>query len=677
MEETKSKNLSDAEEKQSVEEIDMSGNEDYTSKGIEILKGIEHVRLRPGMYIGSTGIEGLHHLVYEVLDNSIDEAMAGFCNDIKIYFDNSEYGEICTVEDNGRGIPVDIHPQVGKSALEVCLTQLNAGGKFKEGAYTVTGGLHGVGVSCVNALSSFMEATVYRDGKIYRQVYHAGVPEEDVKVVGECEKGRTGTTIRFSPDFSIMDPNSFDYETLSDRFRELSYLNKGITISITDRRGDEEKSETFHSKGGLAEYVESKNEYKKTLFPAYSFEGMKKDVQVEVALQYNDKYDENISSFVNNINTREGGTHLSGFKAAVLSVLNSQLQKNQKLLKKFGNDKFESADVTEGLTAVVSVKIKNPQFEGQTKMKLGNRSVYDIVQPMVKEKLNDFFDEYPDYVEAVLDKAITSALGRIAAREARERIRKRSEGGGLPGKLADCSEKDPEKCEIFIVEGDSAGGSAKQGRDRKYQAILPLWGKMLNVEKAQEYKVLGNDKLQPVISSIGAGLTRYNNVTGEGDNEQVFDITKARYHKIIIMADADVDGSHIRTLLLTFFFRYMRPLLDAGYIYFAMPPLYKITIGKKIFYAYDEKEKKKIIEENASGMDENKIPIQRYKGLGEMNPDQLWETTMNPETRLISKVHLGDAEEADRVFSMLMGEEVEPRRLFIETNATYVANLDV
>ena len=654
------------------------GAEEYDSSEIQVLEGLEHVRLRPGMYIGTTGIDGLHHLVYEVLDNSIDEAMAGFCDHIQIFFDRNEYGEVCTVEDNGRGIPVDIHPQVGKSALEVCLTKLNAGGKFAKGAYKVSGGLHGVGVSCVNALSIWMEATVYHEGKIYHQVYHRGIPEEDVKVIGECDPERHGTTISFSPDFDVMEPNSFNYETLSARFRELSYLNHGIRITITDKRGEEPKTEDFHSEGGLSEFVSYLNEYKKTLFPPVAFEAVKNDVVVEVAMQYNDKYDEKVYSFVNNINTREGGTHLTGFKTAILMAVNNQLQKNQKMLKKFGNDKLESSDISEGLTGVVSIKIANPQFEGQTKMKLGNANVRGIVQSLVYEKLNNYFDEFPANIELLLDKAISAALGRIAARKAREQIRKKNEGGGLPGKLADCSEKDPAKCEVFIVEGDSAGGSAKQGRDRRFQAILPLWGKMLNVEKAQEYKVLGNDKLQPVISTIGAGLTRYNNNSNaDGDDEQTFDITKARYHKIIIMADADVDGAHIRTLLLTFFFRYMRPLIEAGYIYFAMPPLYKITLGKKVFYAYDEADKKRIIEENASGMDEAKIPIQRYKGLGEMNPEQLWETTMNPETRLISRVHLEDAEEADRVFSMLMGEDVEPRRDFIEQNATYVANLDV
>ena len=566
-------------------EFDAAGSEEYDSSEIQVLEGLEHVRLRPGMYIGTTGIDGLHHLVYEVLDNSIDEAMAGFCDQINIIFDHNEYGEVCTVEDNGRGIPVDIHPQVGKSTLEVCLTRLNAGGKFGKGAYKVSGGLHGVGVSCVNALSCYLEATVYRDGNIYRQIYHQGVPEEDVKIVGHCDPEKHGTTISFSPDFTVMENNSFSYETLSNRFRELSYLNHGIRITIDDRRGEEEKKESFHSEGGLGEFVEYLNQYKKTLFAPVAFEGEKNDVLVEVALQYNDKYDEKVYSFVNNINTREGGTHLTGFKTAILMAVNNQLSKNAKMLKKFGNDKLESADISEGLTGVVSIKIPNPQFEGQTKMKLGNANVRFIVQSLVYEKLNNYFDEFPADIELLLDKAISAALGRIAARKAREQIRKKSEGGGLPGKLADCSEKDPAKCEVFIVEGDSAGGSAKQGRDRRFQAILPLWGKMLNVEKAQEYKVLGNDKLQPVISTIGAGLTRYNN--NIEDSEQTFDITKARYHKIIIMADADVDGSHIRTLLLTFFFRYMRPLIEAGYIYFAMPPLYKITLGKKVFYAYD------------------------------------------------------------------------------------------
>ena len=649
---------------------------EYNGEEIQVLKGLEHVRKRPGMYIGTTGIDGLHHLVYEVLDNSIDEAMAGFCNNIKISFENSEYGELCTVEDNGRGIPVDIHPEVKKSTLEVCLTKLNAGGKFGKGAYKVSGGLHGVGVSCVNALSIYMEAIVYREGNIYKQTYSKGEAFKDVEIVGTCEMDKRGTVIKFAPDFTIMDKNSFSYDTLANRFKELSYLNKGIRISITDTRAVEVKKDEFYSEGGLSEYVKYLNTYKKTLFEPISYEGEKDDVIAEIALQYNDKFDEKVFSFVNNINTREGGTHLTGFKTAILRAINAQIAKKQKMLKKIGDNKVESSDISEGLTGIVSVKIAEPQFEGQTKMKLGNKNVQGIVQSIVYEKLNEYFDEFPTEADLLIDKCIDAALGRIAARKARDQIRKKSEsGGGLPGKLADCDEKDPALREVFIVEGDSAGGSAKQGRNRHTQAILPLWGKMLNVEKAQEHKVLGNEKLQPVINTIGAGLTRYNN--SNRDDEITFDINKARYHKIIIMADADVDGSHIRTLLLTFFFRYMKPLIEAGYIYFAMPPLYKITIGKKVFYAYDEADKKRIMEEYAAGMDESKIPIQRYKGLGEMNADQLWETTMNPETRLIGKISLKDAEEADKVFTILMGEEVEPRREFIEANSTYVSNLDI
>lgn len=652
----------------------MKGNSEYSgAKDIKILEGLEHVRLRPGMYIGTTGIDGLHHLVYEVLDNSIDEAMAGFCDKIHITFEKDEkIGEICTVEDNGRGIPVDIHPQAGVSTLEVCLTKLNAGGKFEKGSYKVSGGLHGVGVSCVNALSSWLEATVCRDGKVYRQVYHRGVPEEPVKVIGECDPEKTGTTIRFSADFTVMQQNSFNFETLSNRFRELSYLNHGISISITDKRVEPELHEEFHSEGGLKEYVSYLDEAysKRAIIKPIAFSAVKDDVIVECALEYNDKYDEKVYSFVNNINTREGGTHYSGFKEAILRVFNQQLQKNQKMLKKFGNDKFENTDINEGLTGIVSVKIANPQFEGQTKMKLGNMNVKPIVVSLVMQKLTEHFEEFPDDINILLEKAIAAALGRIAARKAREQIRKQTTGLGLPDKLKDCSEKDPALREIFIVEGDSAGGSAAQGRDRKYQAILSLWGKMLNVEKAQEFKVLVNDKLQPVIASIGAGLTRYNNQQSEND-EVVFDINKCRYHKIFIMADADVDGSHIRTLLLTFFFRYMRPLIEAGYIYFAMPPLYKITINKREYYAYDEEARQQIIEEYGKGITEDKIPIQRYKGLGEMNPEQLWETTMNPETRHITQISLSDAEEADRTFAMLMGEDVEPRKEYIEKNATY------
>ncbi|MGD1823282.1 MAG: DNA topoisomerase (ATP-hydrolyzing) subunit B [Pleomorphochaeta sp.] len=660
------------------EDLTVDQNNNYSAGNIQVLKGLEAVRKRPGMYIGSTGIDGLHHLVYEVVDNSIDEAMAGFCNEIKVYLDlDNENREICIVEDNGRGIPVDMHPTENKSSLEVVLTQLHAGGKFDKNSYKVSGGLHGVGVSCVNALSDYLEVNVYRNNDVFKQVYNKGIPQMEVSMVGNTQK--TGTTIIFTPDFSIMERNSFSYETLSMRFRELAYLNKGISIEITDNRDKQNvKNEKFHAEGGLSQFVSYLNEYKKVLHEIpIDIEGEKENIRVEIALQYNDKYDQKIITFVNNINTREGGTHLSGFRSGLSRTINNQLQKNAKLLKKF-SDKLDSSDIVEGLTAIISVKMPEPQFEGQTKMKLGNSAVSGLVQSLVYEKLGNYFDEFPSVAEGILIKIISAAQGRIAARKAREQIRKKSDGGGLPGKLAVCSEKDPAKCEVYIVEGDSAGGSAKQGRDRSFQAILPLWGKMLNVEKAQEYKVIGNDKLQPIIQTLGAGITRYNNMNSENDEDNTtFDIEKVRYHKVIIMADADVDGSHIRTLLLTFFYRYMQPLIEAGYVYFAMPPLYKITINKKVFYAYDEEARVKILEDNNITDSSKGVAIQRYKGLGEMNPDQLWETTMNPETRMISRIQLKDAEEADRVFSMLMGEEVAPRREFIDANAKYVSNLDV
>jgi len=654
-----------------------SGAQSYGASSIQVLKGLEAVRKRPGMYIGSTSIEGLHHLVYEVVDNSIDEAMAGYCSHIQVTLAIDEEGrQSCTVEDDGRGIPVAMHPTEKRSSLEIAMTQLHAGGKFDKNSYKVSGGLHGVGVSCVNALSILMEVTVCRDGGIYRQRYSKGIPITEVERIGDTEA--TGTKVVFSPDYSILEEHAFSYEVLQSRFRELAFLNKGVAITITDTRGEEVKSQRFQSEGGISHFVSYLNEFKRTLIdPPISIEGEKDAIKVEIALQYNDKYDEKILTFVNNINTREGGTHLTGFRTGLSRVINVQLQKNPKLLKKY-DEKLEQSDICEGLTAIISVKVPEPQFEGQTKMKLGNSAVTGVVFSLVYEKLGNYFDEFPAQAEIILTKIINAALGRVAARKAREQIRRKSEGGGLPGKLADCSEKDPAKCEVFIVEGDSAGGSAKQGRDRRFQAILPLWGKMLNVEKAQEYRVLGNDKLQPVISTIGAGLTRYNDMGKDADYESdvTFDIEKVRYHKVIIMADADVDGSHIRTLLLTFFFRYMRPLIEAGYVYFAMPPLYKITIGKKVEYAYDEEARVRILEEIGTN-DSSKVAIQRYKGLGEMNPEQLWETTMNPETRLISQITLTDAEEADRVFSMLMGEEVEPRRAFIDANAVYVTNLDI
>lgn len=645
---------------------------EYTGENIQVLKGLEAVRVRPGMYIGSTGPDGLHHLVYEVIDNSIDEAVAGYCDTIKVTIDKGNY---VTVEDNGRGIPVDIHPTEGISTLEVALCHLHAGGKFNGGAYKVSGGLHGVGVSVVNALSDHLVATVHRAPDMYQQEYHFGEPVAPVAKVGTTDK--RGTTIKFHPDTSIMEGDDFNFNVLCERFRELAFLNKGIVITAIDNREEVPEEKVFHFEGGIKDFVSYINKNKKIIpegtEPIY-FSGERENDNgaaiVEFSLQYNDRFDENIHTFANNINTREGGKHLIGFTSGLVACFKNQLQNHMKELA--GKNKnaeafFESedfkegfnSDVREGLSAVVSVKITNPQFEGQTKMKLGNSYVQGIVYSFVYQKLNDYFDEHPDQILILLQKTVASSKARIAAKKARENARKKG-GVSLPGKLADCSEKDPSKCEIFIVEGDSAGGSAKQGRDRTIQAILPLWGKMLNVEKTREDKVEGNDKLQPVIDSIGAGL---------GAN---FDVTKARYHKVIIMADADVDGSHIRTLLLTFFFRYMRPLIDAGYVYFAMPPLYKIAIKGKDYYAFNDDDKAKILADHGeSESDSKNVKIQRYKGLGEMNPEQLWETTMNPETRFIGQVHLSDAVEADQVFSTLMGEEVEPRRDFIEQNATY------
>lgn len=636
------------------------GTKEYTGENIQVLKGLEAVRVRPGMYIGSTGINGLHHLVYEVIDNSIDEAVAGFCDHITVKF---EKGNFVTVEDNGRGIPTDMHPTEKVSTLEVALCHLHAGGKFDNNTYKVSGGLHGVGVSVVNALSDQMEAVVYRAPDIFMQKYEKGIPLLPVQRIGSTDK--TGTVIKFHPDTTIMETEDFSFGVLCERFRELAFLNKGVTIKAIDYRGETPEEKIFHFEGGIIDFVSYLNKNKKVIHEEPIFiEGEKDNAIVEVSMQYNDRYDEMLYTFANNINTREGGTHLSGFKGALTSVVNKQLKKNAKLSKKFG-ESLTSDDLKEGLTAIVSVKIPNPQFEGQTKMKLGNPYVQGVVNSIVQEKLNNYFDEFPAVIEEILQKSIASAKARIAARKAREAERKKSEFGGLPGKLSDCSEKDPALCEVFIVEGDSAGGSAKQGRNRKIQAILPLWGKMLNVEKTRADKVINNEKLQPVIQSIGAGL---------GDS---FDVNKVRYHKVIIMADADVDGSHIRTLLLTFFFRYMRPLIEAGYVYFAMPPLYKITIKSKEYYAFDEEERERIFIETGMKSDDKQVKIQRYKGLGEMNPEQLWTTTMNPETRFISQVHLEDAVEADQVFNMLMGEEVEPRREFIESNALLVENLDI
>jgi len=631
----------------------------YSADSIQVLKGLEAVRKRPGMYIGSTGIDGLHHLVYEVVDNSIDEALQGHCDDILVVL---EKNDAVRVEDNGRGIPVDIHPDEGVSALELVMTKLHAGGKFDKKSYKVSGGLHGVGVSVVNALSSVCEAFVHLNGKVHYQQYREGIAQAPVVVIGETE--RRGTIIRFQADPTIFEETIYSFDVLSNRLRELAFLNKGIRIVLTDERLSTPRITEFKFDGGLREFVEHLNKNKTVLHkePIY-FTGSRDDVEIEVGLQYNDGFNETMFAFVNGINTREGGTHLIGFKSALSKTVNEFFKKS-KLAKKL-EETLSSDDVREGLTAVLSVKVQEPQFEGQTKGKLGNSEVKGIVDGFCSDQFDLFFQKYPEVINAILDKSVLAASARIAARKARELTRRKSalESSGLPGKLADCSEKDPSKCEIYIVEGDSAGGSAKMGRDRTFQAILSLWGKMLNVEKTRIDKVIGNDKLQPIIQSLGA------NIGTE------FDITKLRYHKVIIMADADVDGSHIRTLLLTFFFRYMTELLEKGHVYLAMPPLYKITFDKQIHYAYDDAEKDKIMA--TSGKDPEKIAIQRYKGLGEMNPEQLWDTTMNPAVRNITRITMEDAVQAEEIFTTLMGEQVEPRRRFIEENALAVSNLDV
>ncbi|UTC51410.1 DNA topoisomerase (ATP-hydrolyzing) subunit B [Treponema sp. OMZ 855] len=633
----------------------------YSAENITVLKGLDAVRKRPGMYIGSTGPDGLHHLVYEVVDNCIDEAMAGYCDTILVVL---EKNDTVRVEDNGRGIPVDIHPEEGVSALELVLTRLHAGGKFDKGSYKVSGGLHGVGVSVVNALSTNMEAIVCRDGFEYVQKFARGEPLGPVTKRGETQK--RGTTIRWTADPTIFtETTTYNFDVLAVRLRELAFLNNTISITLRDERLSTPKEVTFAFDGGLSHFVRYLNESKQVLpkEPIY-FDGEKNDVIVELAMQYNDGYKENILSFVNDINTREGGTHLEGFKTALTRVMNEFLKKNAKLSKKMEKEeKLMGEDVRAGLTAVLSVKVPEPQFEGQTKTKLGNSDVRSIVDTFINEKLTLFFEQNPTEIDKILEKAVGEATARIAARKAKEATRRKSglDSFGLPGKLADCSSKDPEKCEVYIVEGDSAGGSAKKGRDSKTQAILPLWGKMLNVEKTRLDKVLSNEKLQPIIATLGTGI-------GED-----FNLDKIRYHKIIIMADADVDGSHIRTLLLTFFFRYMPELIEHGYVYLAMPPLYKISYNKKEWYVYDDSERDSIL--NEIGRNVNPA-VQRYKGLGEMDGTQLWETTMDPARRKMMRVTLPDAVEADRIFSTLMGEEVEPRRKFIEENAVY-ANLDV
>ncbi len=631
---------------------------EYDAQQIQVLEGLEPVRKRPGMYIGTTGPDGLHHLVYEIVDNSIDEALAGYCQKIEVFIE--EKGSI-KVRDDGRGIPVAEHPVEKISALEVVMTRLHAGGKFDKGSYKVSGGLHGVGAAVVNALSDWCEVEVSREGHTHFQRYEKGVPVNPIKINGATEG--EGTQTRFYPDATIFEELDFSYDVLSKRLRELAFLNKGVEISLTDERPGQEKNRIFKFDGGLKSFVQYLNKSKTPLHeePIW-FEAVRDGVTAEIALQYNDGYTETLFSFANNINTREGGTHLTGFRAALTRTIND-LMKKSKHGKKM-DDSLSGDDVREGLTCVVSVKVPEPQFEGQTKSKLGNSEVKGIVERLVGENLSSWFEEHPRVVDNILDKAVTASRARAAARRARDLTRRKGflEGGGLPGKLADCSDRNPENCEVYIVEGDSAGGSAKMGRDRKFQAILPLWGKMLNVEKTRLEKVLANEKMQPIIQALGASV----------GNE--FDVEKIRYHKVIIMADADVDGSHIRTLLLTFFFRYMQPLLDFGHVYLAMPPLFKLSIGKRIAYVYDEKERDSILSEWGEN---EKINIQRYKGLGEMNPDQLWETTMNPDTRSIKQVKLEDFVAADEMFTTLMGEEVPPRRKFIEDNALSVVNLDV
>jgi len=651
-------------------------SENYGASNIQVLKGLEAVRKRPGMYIGSTGPKGLHHLVYETVDNSIDEAMAGFCDNIVVAL---EKNDVVRVEDNGRGIPVDIHPTEKISALELVLTRLHAGGKFEKSAYKVSGGLHGVGVSCVNALSDWMEATVKRDGHIYRQKYERGIPKSKVEIIGDTEEH--GTTIRWKADKSIFTvTTTYDWDVLIQRLKELAFLNSGIVITFRDERLENPKEEVLKYDGGIVHYVKELNSKAKFKYPEEPIfiTGEKEEVITELSFQYNETYSENIHTYVNDIRTGDGGTHLDGFRSALLFVLSKALDGNEKLKKKMPKkdgkldpkedpyEKLNGDDVRAGLVAVLSMKVPEPEFVGQTKDKLGNPEVKGIVDSLVKEKLTIFFEQNPQVLEKVLEKSIGEATARIAARKAKEASRKKSGLSGFrkPEKLADCSIKDdPSACEVYIVEGDSAGGSAKKGRDPKHQAILPLWGKMLNVEKVTPDKVVGNDKLEPVINTLGTGFGKD------------FNIDKLRYDKIIIMADADVDGSHIRTLLLTFFFRYMPQLIEDGHVYLAMPPLFKVQLGKKEpVYCYSDLERDNALE--ALGEQREKADVQRYKGLGEMDGDQLWETTMDPSRRKMRVVTIPDAIAADKIFTVCMGEEVEPRREFIETNSSY-ANLDI
>ena len=634
--------------------------QEYDASQIQVLEGLEAVRKRPGMYIGSTSSSGLHHLVYEIVDNSIDEALAGYCTHIEVTI---EPGDIICVSDNGRGIPVDIQEQTGKSALEVVFTVLHAGGKFGGGGYKVSGGLHGVGASVVNALSEWLEVQVHKDGKIYQMKFSRGDIVEHITEIGTTD--HTGTTVRFKPDPEMFDDTVYDYEILHKRMQEQAFLNGGLTITITDAREGQERSEKLCYEGGIREFVRYLNKHKTPIHSDVIYlSGKKDDAIAEIALQYNDGYNETLVSFANDIHTPEGGMHETGFKTALTRVINAYGSKNN-IIK--GDDKVSGEDVREGISAVISVKLPEAQFEGQTKQKLGNAYIRTLVDSIVNDQLAVYLEEHPQAAKAILEKAMMANRAREAARKARESVRRKTglESGQMPDKLQDCNERDPSLCEIYIVEGDSAAGSAIQGRDSRFQAILAMWGKMLNVEKARADKIYGNDKLYPLIVALGAGI---------GDE---FNIEKLRYHKIIIMADADVDGSHIRTLLLTFFFRYMRPLIERGYVYSAVPPLYKLTRGKTQRVAYSDEQRDQISAELRADNPNAKVDINRFKGLGEMDPHELWETTMDPETRSLRRITLGDAIMADQIFTVLMGEEVEPRREWIEQNAKYVVNLDI
>ena len=630
----------------------------YGAEQIQVLEGLEAVRKRPGMYIGSVSVRGLHHLVYEIVDNSVDEALAGYCKNIHVTI---EPGNIICVEDDGRGIPVDIHPKTGISAAETVYTKLHAGGKFGgDSGYKVSGGLHGVGASVVNALSDWVEVTIQRDGGLFQMKFERGKTVQKLTRIGDSDK--TGTKVRFFADGSIFETLEYEFEVLENRFREMAFLTKGLRIIIEDKRVDPELKSDFCFEGGLNSFVEYLNKNKEAIHPKPIYIEKAGDFPVEIALQYTTSYTENIYSFVNNINTIEGGTHLEGFKRSLTKVFNDYAKAKNILKEKDGN--LQGEDIREGITAVISVKVKEPQFEGQTKTKLGNSEVAGIVYSIMNEALATFLEENPVVAKAILEKCVSASRAREAARKARELVRRKNalETTTLPGKLADCSSKNPDECEVYIVEGDSAGGSAKQGRDRKFQAILPLWGKMLNVEKSRADKIYNNDKLQPVILAVGAGI---------GND---FDITKIRYGKVIIMADADVDGAHIRTLLLTFFYRYMRPLVENGNVYLAQPPLYKLSKkGIKDIYCYSDDE----MNDKLNEIGRDNVNIQRYKGLGEMNPEQLWDTTMNPESRILVKVNVEDAMKADEIMTLLMGDEIEPRRDFIVSNAQFVKNLDI